>query len=843
MFHLNVILIPSFSLATASLLLYNRDDAKPTLYIPIEKISNSSKYQVYIPPVTNSFKQKFGKLVNLNKFINNFYGSFITINNPIGYDLEEPNLPITLRRHVSAFNAYRKFNATHKIADFQHFIELPIEKGISLLKLNINSVQCSSPFHYGNLNYGEFCTQIKPFKFSSKAKPWNSQLHVDLFPPILGQVRIGIYKLLDGSGVWFYEGVLRKKHSKSFQTMISATNYRIIVLNQEDDEKKQMVVSWIASTFRRSRVSQYPMNFNGDQFLLLEAATQRKNSFHSVGIIETISLIKLCLSCSFDNVNAVTFLRISTIERNFQNKLETDRIMWEFPQDKSGSVVLQNTWKSCSVPYDLSLFTEYHSAITKLPLSDVAEYAYAWIIRNSLMKNATHLNNCAVPSANAKRDGCSYDRRTRCLAHVVLFTEHFTTANSYRPWAVDFPSKILRFVSCGRAQKNLGFYHLISVFEAPVWLFIIFTMLIPAPLLYFLSNLQRSKTVQNLAVKIAIHSVMAPLKALLEQGDPFSMNEVDHVPSFRWFMVPYLFCILVLSNAYKNENVYSLITPREPTPYTQFEQLVQDGFKVFTRGYFREFKPGSPCLNLNFAPLNNHTYVACKAGTAGKCAGGTFRGCIRMSSEVDYYVNQMIVAKNSLSKLNYETQLLYNYTEFLPFTPKLQNFLNEFLDYNATGYLPVYRSLQDEPIWEFLQSCNKTALILPELNCHLLAAKLNRKRENKDSVYVGKSVVLSAKIGFSFQGYLIPGLVSQMNGLGQSGIADWWRLLARDWLTRIRVGSVGREGNNITKSFDNGLHRPTMEGNISVIFIVLVFFLSVSLIFFVVEKLSCSRGE
>lgn len=40
---------------------------------------------------------------------------------------------------------------------------------------------------------------------------------------------------------------------------------------------------------------------------------------------------------------------------------------------------------------------------------------------------------------------------------------------------------------------------------------------------------------------------------------------------------------IVLSNAYKNSNVYNMVTPRQPVLYKKFRELLEDKFQVYTR--------------------------------------------------------------------------------------------------------------------------------------------------------------------------------------------------------------------------------------------------------------------
>ncbi|ODM96863.1 hypothetical protein Ocin01_09813 [Orchesella cincta] len=676
---------PAFSAGTS--LVYNGEDAKLEVHVPIEQLESLIGYQFYKPPQQESFLRKFEQLSNLNKFINLFPTSLITVNNPIGYDLEVFTYPIIVRRHVSAFVPLR-LNVTHRRVYLSDLKAVPLELRNNAIKLHRNIVSCSSLLLVNNsVSFGGFCTKLKFFRFSSNSRPWNFQVVFDLFPPILGKTMKDIYKLRV-EPTWLYEDIQKSKHYASFQRVISPRSYRILVLHKNAAQRKQMVVSWLAEFFFHGGNPVSPSNINTDIFLLLETQPAEILPLPSIAIIQTFSVIKLCLSCSHFDSNAVKFIRVSTslseIQITPQVTQGEQQVMWEFPRDNSGSVILQESLTTCKTPYELSSFSEFHSFMSQMPVSQVVEFAMISILRKILMLNATHLSYCPISYKTIKpKNICSPLRPTSCLTSATIFIQHYSPAYNYYTWGIDFPSKILRFVSCGRAAKTLGFYHLTSVFDGTVWLSIILALLLPAPFYFFLTMLQPNSTTS----------------------------------------------------------------------------------------------------------------------------------CIHMTSEVGYYFQPIMLNEGPIWKLKNKFQALFNYTRFLPFTPQVRKFLDEFQDWNASAYLPVYHSLQEKYMWDTLSRCNKTALVMPELNCKLFAAMLNRQEGKQDSVYVGESILLSAKIGFSFRGYVPREFLTKMNAVGDSGIAEYWRKFVTDWLTGVRINAVSKSGNNVTK-FEQ-LEKPTMEGNVS----------------------------
>lgn len=42
----------------------------------------------------------------------------------------------------------------------------------------------------------------------------------------------------------------------------------------------------------------------------------------------------------------------------------------------------------------------------------------------------------------------------------------------------------------------------------------------------------------------------------------------------------------MLSNAYKNKNMYNMILPTKPVPYQYLQELVNDNFTIYTRSAY-----------------------------------------------------------------------------------------------------------------------------------------------------------------------------------------------------------------------------------------------------------------
>lgn len=116
----------------------------------------------------------------------------------------------------------------------------------------------------------------------------------------------------------------------------------------------------------------------------------------------------------------------------------------------------------------------------------------------------------------------------------------------------------------------LLFIEFVAVFEPLVWVSLFVTL---SCFIIFLKLTWKTER---------LHLFINVIKLLLEQGDPFPP------PFFRKSSCRIMFgtlglSALVLSNGYKNDNVYRMITSRIPVTYDTLADLLQDGFKLYSR--------------------------------------------------------------------------------------------------------------------------------------------------------------------------------------------------------------------------------------------------------------------
>lgn len=134
----------------------------------------------------------------------------------------------------------------------------------------------------------------------------------------------------------------------------------------------------------------------------------------------------------------------------------------------------------------------------------------------------------------------------------------------------------LHFVSYGsRGLEPFQLIQFISVYKWQVWVFILISTILPYFTIVKLYN-DGGKSVGLFSRTFSIY------KVLVEQGKPFPDN-FDIKRQMRFLMVGTLLAGLVISNAFKSENMYKIVQPRAQVSYYNIDEFIEDNVIVYSR--------------------------------------------------------------------------------------------------------------------------------------------------------------------------------------------------------------------------------------------------------------------
>ncbi|CAL8130216.1 unnamed protein product [Orchesella dallaii] len=127
----------------------------------------------------NTTPQKhFAPLNNFNEYLSKFAKCFVHLTNFQNVDIEPPEFPIVIRHHVPALV---KTFTQHYISKYSESL-IWIPTGLNFTGAALKTYSC--PFSTLVEHDTGVCLNFNPHKLSMRARPWNCELNVVLYPPL-----------------------------------------------------------------------------------------------------------------------------------------------------------------------------------------------------------------------------------------------------------------------------------------------------------------------------------------------------------------------------------------------------------------------------------------------------------------------------------------------------------------------------------------------------------------------------------------------------------------------------------------------------------------------------------
>lgn len=375
----------------------------------------------------------------------------------------------------------------------------------------------------------------------------------------------------------------------------------------------------------------------------------------------------------------------------------------------------------------------------------------------------------------------------------------------------DFNS--LTFVACGiRGVTPLQFRNLVVIYDCRIW-FYIFVILIVLPI--------EMRNIGGVGISTTQH-FFSLIKILLEQGSALKGRRFGE-SRLRWIASGFLLAATVLSGAYKRNysGLRSLTGPRGIMKYKTIDKLWIDKFTIYTR--IGELDLGATLMS----PIDKVTL---------KVLPHEIRGI------GDYPVFH-IASELHLRQRNFESLKSHVSDETLKITslhPGLASIVKQNLGkLQANGlkenpeveFRKTTLQAEDQILLQYMRTCRQSALILPRKKAAKYALLLNRM--GPISVSLGREEYYKADIGFIMRGLVSPQIVKRIRFSTESGIWTRW--------SKIMIG-IQNHHEEIFWRYPRHVTRPSMRGNIIVIFILLGFGMGMAILVFLVEELGKLLG-
>lgn len=758
------------------------------------------------PTVPTRLQFKSSQVLNLNQMLDPLSSQkcFVLIDNFNGIDFQEITHPVILRRLVRSQRnviTKEKFESSSHSVWMLSTISEPrfinttkniVHSSLSKFLREVGTIRINKPTNK------DVFVRLDHFLFASQTKPWNCQVQILLGPSPEGNHAVALPK----SPKIFQFILPALFYMKWLPSRVPHVSIMISHKKHVDTLKNTHFKEWMKNIDLEGR----PVN---DLYMVVTTEIIRDQTCTIRAIcdvkanLESVHILRLCYACRATPqllMNMVDLTRISFSQLEPLEKLSTlafprpdQRIIWI---TKLFDQLVCAAGTTSGLTYFRRIFLS-RSQRQKLSLS----LSHIWM---SLMKNNTLFT---------KYHKCSNERliAQKVADEDAIFSIYFQADvfhNSSAPpsYPLIVPRRFdqFKFVSCGkRGMDTTSFSELTRVYDRYIWIFMLISVIILANSFNCLKKYYKR---QSYSWKYFLSTG----KVLLEQGGDFSGPTFQTLP-FRLIIGAFLLVSVVLSNAYKNSNVYNMISPSTPDPYEMFSELIQDNFKIYTR-----------MMPLVFQ-LNPNDSDCCGPIKLQKFPHEIFdeQKRVEVASEVSwFFVDPLSPEKN----LTDEEAFIMKHTSFHKFLHRaftrmaeqvVNNTLNARKNSRALDAL-VLRKFNTEMVqeeerkfWKFMNDCNRSALMLPVNLCNYYARQL--AKVGHQHVFIGKESFSNASSVIKISGP-VPSFVTQrINGLKATGIVEWW-------LDMIDYGRSFRS----TDWHMGHLERPTMQGNISKIFFLLV---------------------
>lgn len=658
------------------------------------------------------------------------------------------------------------------------------------------------------LSFKDICYRLEMPKYWSHTKPWNCFVQIALYPQEFYFIHFGWNK-------WniFYEGAV----SSFLYTFPASYQFSLQIFVHEQPPLSECCYLQNYNRYAQRITLGSPVTLCGNLFLVITTRLLLPRKLQpAIAIIDEIHHLSVChrwslgLGAMLDpsDISDFRFLsRISLPPKKFE-------LMWII-----GAVHTSDNYVNRMVRI-------FHDCWRKPPLNEVFEYTHP--IQKLALAYA-HIwyeimgNHTIIVDSKDGLGGCYTGQWRNIMEYHISLEFHSYSPELYHfPYFVQDALTSLTFISCGEKRYNsILFEELISIFDSWTWIFLaVFSGAIVIPLrsLSEVKNMQINK------------HWMSPLKVLLEQGNPFS-DTVANDYKLKYMIGGFLLMGIVLSNAYKNTNVYNMILPRKPIPYEFFHELVASNYTIYSR---------TASLTLN-GYMGNRTPKADKMSYQYYITDDGKFDMLVLSELAVFLGNLQNAAKTLYVVTNKEQLLTVNSTLQRSSLLHVAGLFSSFNATKANVEAEISKYVQTVPSWLFtwngvrqigkdeeanimkqesttlksrLHECNQIALILPRYMCQNHSSRIT-------DAFVGKAFISDVQWLFTLNGAVPPYIPQRIKTTHESGMWQRWSKFVEKHT--VAVGS------------NEALTAASMEGNIVVIFCVLLCGLMGGIISFFLE--------
>jgi len=417
------------------------------------------------------------------------------------------------------------------------------------------------------------------------------------------------------------------------------------------------------------------------------------------------------------------------------------------------------------------------------------------------------------------------------------------------------PSKAFGFISCGKTlMQPFAFYELTGVFDNYIWIAIIvfFVAVVPTMFCVFeeanfslLSETLKLKSIADPHKWFMIQTYFAPIRIVFEQGSGFS-NKQMNVISLRIIAGSVILVSVVLSNAYKNENVYNMIKARNSIPFWYLNQLQQEKFEILTRldSFYTEHYDNAEDLKEKYSlhvssnVFSNHSL---NYSTTRKWKGKLTNEKKYIYSELlltyknEFEIDKEFLAPKEAERLLQKTINQERLEKLISLTVLHDGFKSFFYENytksvvnNSKKHLKKfnkkrkYDPIQRQHLLRYISGCDNKALVLPMSEMQTYFDEI--KTSEFSMISFGKETLWDLITAFTLHGHVPDFAIRQLSALPETGL-----VLFINRTYGIRFSDFAEA------TFVKNIDKPAMDGNVVIVFVALLVGIAVALLIFTFE--------
>lgn len=747
-------------------------------------------------------------VANLEDFMIQISGHmtcFVVVDNFQGINVFPVGIPVVLRtptpileEHI--FTHRLRSSRTQTIHKIILGIYMSHLRNLSLPK-DLASFRCPlSKFLVGYIKSRNVCLLIKSAEFFRNARPTNCQIHLGIYP--------SEFTIRDPA---IYPSMLQGRHGKfprHLSTPSAIPLIKVIIFNKTEDKPCEKVFQevWVRG---KSDISNYAYEHN--VFIvgnIGKVQIPQLPGLESHGLLRRLEVLVICPGCPYNGISKVNI--------RYANGAIVKVTMKTFKQSAIFSGTFPSTdelliWAHFTAS-DANLFTKTIRHIKSRCVWSNKNFMLQLLAARAVLEKAAIGHSDVWNSVMRNYTFQDEPTNSKCTSmDKGAFAISLLQKEYLKPFFIfpHFPQDSLnqlRLVGCGRqGMSDIAVMELFNVFDEIIWTCIPITILLVSIFIKLLINHSH------------LHCLLfSSLKVLLEQGDPFpsiiANSEGQRIP-----LGIFLLLSIVISNSYKNSNVYNMIVPRSPILYKHLRELVRDNFKIYTRS-----------VN-SFQVFDGKVRFTGKLPLADSLGHGTcfeFANCtvtceseMRQHAKIQKaYVDTLRVPQHT-NVSNAEAEL----TKLAQFLPNLGSLFKEYLHDNFGEFpfkrisraglrywihamFPRLQNVERIALLQSLEECQKSAVVVPD---HISKEYYNTLVNQKgiQDIFVAEESFASMERMFFLEGCFVPPrLVKRIHTISESGVWEWWVQLFREKRLQTKIA--------------NKIESATISGNIVIIFAV-----------------------